>query len=199
MQIADPIHPAQRLVTRSKACLFQLTSILLVGLMAGCGSSEVYRAPVEHRGVVINGQATPSATTYQQVSDAPPQDEYKPNYHMAMVAKEMVGVRYRYGGSSPSSGFDCSGLIHYSYKRIGLRSPRTTNGLYQNARPVHRSEIRTGDLLFFQLEGKKVSHAGIYLGNNRFVHAPSSGKRVSYAHLSSPYWRNRLVRAGRLY
>ncbi|MDH3315279.1 MAG: C40 family peptidase [Gammaproteobacteria bacterium] len=199
MQLVDQMSPPTRLITRVRHSYVRLTATLLIGLLAGCGSSEVYQAPVEHRGVFVESQPTPQAATHQQVPAAPRADEYKPNYHMAMVAKEMVGVRYRYGGSSPSSGFDCSGLIHYSYKRIGLRSPRTTTGLYQHARPVHRSEIRTGDLLFFRLEGKKVSHAGIYLGNNRFVHAPSSGKRVSYAQLSSPYWRNRLIRAGRLY
>lgn len=163
------------------------TALLLTGLLAGCGSSEVYRAPVDQSGVMVEAQAPP------------PPGEHRPNYHMAMVAQQMVGVRYRYGGHSPSSGFDCSGLIYYSYKRIGLRAPRTTRDLYRYARPVHPSELRTGDILFFKIDGKKVSHAAVYLGNGRMVHAPSSGKRVSYAQLSSPYWREHLIGAGRLY
>ncbi len=182
-----------------KAPLTGLVFALLTAFLAGCGSSEVYRAPVEHRGTVVNGHASVSPANHTPASEAPRPDDYKPNYHMAMVAKEMVGVRYRYGGSSPSSGFDCSGLIYYSYKRIGLRSPRTTRDLYRHARPVNQSELRTGDILFFKLDGKKVSHTAIYLGNGRMVHAPSSGKRVSYASLRSRFWRSRFIGAGRLY
>ncbi len=182
-----------------KAPFAGLAIALVTAFLAGCGSSEVYRAPVEQRGVVVASHTAPSASNHSQATQAPRPDDYKPNYHMAMVAKEMVGVRYRYGGSSPSSGFDCSGLIYYSYKRIGLRSPRTTRDLYRHAQPVHRSELRTGDILFFKLDGKKVSHAAIYLGNGRMVHAPSSGKRVSYASLRSRFWRNRFIGAGRLF
>ena len=199
MQFAHKTSPTARSVFRAGRHGVRWTAVLLIGLLAACGSSEVYRAPVDQRGVMVEPQSAAQAASHQQDANAPPPSEHRPNYHMAMVAKQMVGVRYRYGGHSPSSGFDCSGLIYYSYKRIGLRSPRTTQALYQNARPVHESEIRTGDLLFFRLDGRKVSHAAIYLGNNRMVHAPSSGKRVSYAQLSSPYWRDRLIGAGRLY
>ncbi len=173
-----------------------IAAALLLVFLTGCGSSGDYRAPVEHRGAVVNGHASAS---HAPDAEAPRPTGHGPNYDMAMVAKEMVGVRYRYGGSSPSSGFDCSGLIYYSYKRIGLRSPRTTRDLLNRTRPVSRSELRTGDILFFKLDGKKVSHAAIYLGNGRMVHAPSSGKRVSYASLRSRYWRNRFIGAGRLY
>ncbi len=199
MPFARQIYATARPVSRASNHRVRLTAVLLVGLLAGCGSGEVYRAPVEQRGAVVNGHASPSAASHQQAADAPSPGERRPNYHMAMVAKQMVGVRYRYGGNSPSSGFDCSGLIYYSYKRIGLRSPRTTRDLYRHARPVNRSELRTGDILFFKLDGKKVSHAAIYLGNGRMVHAPSSGKRVSYASIRSRFWRSRLIGAGRLY
>ena len=176
-----------------------IASALLLVFLAGCGSGEAYRAPVEHRGTVVNGHASASQANRYQAAEAPRPAGHGPNYDMAMVAKEMVGVRYRYGGSSPSSGFDCSGLIYYSYKRIGLRSPRTTRELLRHAQPVSWSELRTGDILFFKLDGKKVSHAAIYLGNGRMVHAPSSGKRVSYASLRSRFWRSRFTGAGRLY
>jgi murein DD-endopeptidase len=187
MEFVHQIPASARSVSRAGSHPVRWTAVLLIGFLAGCGSSEVYRAPVDQRGVMVEPEP------------APRPGARRPNYDMAMVAKQMVGVRYRYGGHSPSSGFDCSGLIYYSYKRIGLRSPRTTTGLYQQSRPVRPGELRTGDLLFFKLEGKKVSHAGIYLGHNRFVHAPSSGKRVAYAQLSTPYWRDHLIGAGRLY
>ncbi len=176
-----------------------VATALTLTFLSACGSNEVYRAPVDHRGTVVNGHAASSPANHSRVAEAPRPSSNGPNFDMAMVAKEMVGVRYRYGGSSPSSGFDCSGLIYYSYKRIGLRSPRTTRDFYRHARPVDRSELRTGDILFFKLDGKKVSHAAIYLGNGRMVHAPSTGKRVSYASLRSRFWRSRFIGAGRLY
>ena len=181
------------------ALLAGIAPALMLAFLSACGSGEVYRAPVEHRGTVVNGHASTGQADRHRTASASRPTGHGPNYDMAMVAKEMVGVRYRYGGSSPSSGFDCSGLIYYSYKRIGLRSPRTTRDLYRHARPVNRAELRTGDILFFRLDGKKVSHAAIYLGSGRMVHAPSSGKRVSYASLRTRFWRNRFIGAGRLY
>lgn len=114
------------------------------------------------------------------------------------VAKRMLGTPYRYGGASPERGFDCSGLVYYSFKQAGMNAPRTTRTLYRNAFAVEPTALRQGDLLFFRIEGK-VSHVGLYVGGKAFVHAPSSGKAVSYASLDNPYWRKRLVKAGRLF
>ena len=113
----------------------------------------------------------------------------------ARIARQQVGVPYRYGGSSPD-GFDCSGLVQYSYARAGVRVPRTTGQLWSATRPVGRDDLRTGDLLFFSIDGK-MSHVGLYLGEQRFVHAPSSGRTVSIASLESPYYENAFLRAGR--
>ncbi len=108
----------------------------------------------------------------------------------------MVGVPYRYGGSSPR-GFDCSGLVQYSYARAGARIPRSTKAQRARSHPVSRRQLRRGDLLFFNQEGKRASHVGIYLGNNRFVHAPSSGKSVYVADITDPYWRRHFHEARR--
>jgi cell wall-associated NlpC family hydrolase len=113
----------------------------------------------------------------------------------AAVAVDQVGVPYRYGGSNPS-GFDCSGLVQYSYSRAGMQLPRTTGQLWTSTRSVGRHELRTGDLLFFRIDGK-MSHVGLYLGGQRFVHAPSSGRKVSVASLDSPYYNAAFTRAGR--
>lgn len=113
------------------------------------------------------------------------------------VALQQVGVPYRYGGNSPS-GFDCSGLVHYSYDVAGISVPRTTRQLWSAAQPVDSGEIRPGDLLFFSIEGK-MSHVGMYLGDRRFVHAPQSGRTVSVASLDSPFYRRALLRAARIY
>lgn len=115
----------------------------------------------------------------------------------AAVALDQVGTRYRYGGDSPR-GFDCSGLVHYAYRQAGLNVPRTTGQLWAAASDVDRDDLRTGDLLFFRIDGK-MSHVGMYLGERRFVHAPQSGRSVSVASLDAPFYRKALLRAGRLY
>lgn len=113
----------------------------------------------------------------------------------ATIALDQVGVPYRYGGNSPA-GFDCSGLVHYSYAGAGLAIPRTTTGLWQALAPVDARQMRTGDLLFFDIQGK-MSHVGMYLGGGRFVHAPSSGRVVTVERLDDAYYSRALIRAGR--
>jgi cell wall-associated NlpC family hydrolase len=112
-------------------------------------------------------------------------------------ALKMVGKPYKYGGSTPT-GFDCSGLVQYSYKQAGVSLPRSTDGLLNASAPRRGSRLRPGDLLFFDQEGKKKSHVGIYLGDGRFVHAPSSGKTVRTDKLDSPYWKKHLSEARRI-
>lgn len=111
------------------------------------------------------------------------------------VAQQMVGKPYRYGGNTPR-GFDCSGLVQYSYSQAGHAVPRSTTEQYSRARTIPYAQRAPGDLLFFRIDGKP-SHVGIYLGNGRFVHAPSSGKQVEYASLANDYWSQRLVKVGR--
>lgn len=112
------------------------------------------------------------------------------------IAATMVGKPYRYGGSSPK-GFDCSGLVYYSYRRAGLAIPRSTETQRARSHEVSLSRLSRGDLLFFNQEGKFSSHVGIYLGGSRFVHAPSRGKRVRVDSLEESYWQKHLVDARR--
>lgn len=112
-------------------------------------------------------------------------------------ALAMVGKPYRYGGNSPK-GFDCSGLVQYSYARVGVKLPHGTRNLLQVSRPVSRNKLRRGDLVFFTQEGKKSSHVALYLGGDRFVHSPSSGKNVYIAGFNDPYWRRHFTEARRL-
>ena len=118
--------------------------------------------------------------------------------HAALIAQEQIGVNYLYGGMSPATGFDCSGLVYYSYTRAGVSVPRTTGQLWGAAKAVEQHDLRAGDLLFFSIEGK-MSHVGMYLGERRFVHAPQSGRSVSVASLDAPFYKAALIRAGRLY
>ena len=114
----------------------------------------------------------------------------------AAVALRQVGAAYRYGGASPA-GFDCSGLVQYSYREAGKKLPRTTGQLWEAAGNVAYRDLEVGDLLFFRFDGK-MSHVGIYVGDERFVHAPSTGKRVSVDSLDTEFYRRALVRGGRV-
>ena len=113
----------------------------------------------------------------------------------AAIAMQQVGAPYRYGGVS-TAGFDCSGLVHYSYSRAGKHVPRTTAGLWQTTLPVTSRELQAGDVLFFRIEGK-MSHVGMYLGDGQFVHAPSSGREVSIENLDSDFYSRAFIRGGR--
>ena len=150
--------------------------------LAACGSSPPVQSTVE-RGSVGQPVSSPGRTTA--------------GHRAAAIALDQVGAPYRYGGTSPS-GFDCSGLVQYSYRQAGLKVPRTTGQLWSAASPVGRNELKAGDVLFFSIEGK-MSHVGLYLGERRFVHAPQSGRKVSVASLDSPFYKAALIRAGRPY
>jgi murein DD-endopeptidase len=116
----------------------------------------------------------------------------------AAQAATMRGRPYHFGGASVSTGFDCSGLVQYSYRQVGVDLPHSTEALHKVSRSIGVSSLRRGDLLFFDLEGKKRSHVGIYLGDGRFIHAPSTGKSVRNDRLDSPYWKKHLADARRV-
>ena len=112
-------------------------------------------------------------------------------------ALTMVGKPYRYGGNTPK-GFDCSGLVQYSYARVGVKLPHGTRHLLQVSQPISRHKLRRGDLVFFTQEGKRSSHVALYLGGNRFVHSPSSGKNVYVAGFNDSYWQRHFTEARRV-
>lgn len=112
----------------------------------------------------------------------------------AKIALRAVGVPYRWGGASPSSGFDCSGLVYWAYGRLGVELPHSSYALYGLGRRVSRSRMRAGDLLFFSGLG----HVGLYLGRGRMVHAPSSGRLVEVVRLGRSHYGSRLVGARRI-
>ena len=139
--------------------------LLLAGglLLAGCGTAPAARSSAYAR------------LSAEQSSD------------IAIHALGLVGTPYRFGGNTPEGGFDCSGLIGYVYNsRAGVAPPRTVALLSGFGASVPEGELRTGDLVVF---GRgRPTHAGIYVGEGRFVHAPSSGGTVRLDHLRSRYW-----------
>jgi murein DD-endopeptidase len=112
-------------------------------------------------------------------------------------AREMIGKPYKYAGNTPA-GFDCSGLVNYSYGKAGVRMPRSTRAQRQSTLVVSARNLRAGDLLFFDQEGAKASHVGLYIGNGRFVHAPSTGGKVRVDSLKSEFWKKHFVDARRV-
>ena len=137
-----------------------------------------------------------TAPTGPRLTGTPSPGEVSPVRHQVVsLAGQLVGTPYRYGGSS-RRGFDCSGLVQYTHRQVGLEVPRTTESQLRQARVPERENLLPGDLLFFTIGFAKARHVGIYEGDGFFIHAPSSGKRVSRASLENPYWGERLVATG---
>ena len=106
------------------------------------------------------------------------------------TAKSFLGVPYKWGGSSPQEGFDCSGLTMVVYRLNGLNLPRNSRQQWRVGVPIKRSRLMKGDLVFFSTRGKKrISHVGIYTGNGRFIHAPGRGKKIRTAKITSRYYK----------
>lgn len=117
---------------------------------------------------------------------------------IARGAHALIGTPYRYGASGPDA-FDCSGLVSFLHARQGIAVPRSAAQQFDAARRIPRNELRPGDLVFFRLDGRGVSHVGVYTGHERFVHAPQSGRSVSEARLDDGYFAERYAGAGRLW
>ena len=114
-------------------------------------------------------------------------------------AMDLLGIRYRRGGSSPEAGFDCSGFVSHVFREgLGLILPRSSKEMSKSGEAVSREELRPGDLVFFNTMRNAFSHVGIYLGDNQFVHSPRSGGRVRIEDLRDGYWRKRFNGARRI-
>jgi cell wall-associated NlpC family hydrolase len=128
-------------------------------------------------------------------AEATAEDRFAP----VIEALVMVGTRYRYGGTSPETGFDCSGLVAHVYEQAwGIALPRRTADQRHVGRPVRRAELEPGDLVFYNTRNRPYSHVGIYLGEGNFVHSPRAGRRVRVESIDNPYWRARFNGARRL-
>jgi cell wall-associated NlpC family hydrolase len=121
-----------------------------------------------------------------------------PRQELTDFALQFVDVRYRRGGRAPSTGFDCSGFVHYVFAQVfGVDLPQNSASQYEVGKQVARADMKTGDLVFFKTRGKRISHVGIYLGEGRFIHSPTTGERVRVSNLAENYWARRFAGARR--
>jgi cell wall-associated NlpC family hydrolase len=137
----------------------------------------------------------------------PPRSNYLAHGHsigqdarndLAFYALSLAGTPYHYGGTSPRTGFDCSGFVRYVFRHsLDVHLPRTVKAMSRIGRPIRFSQLRPGDLVFYNTEHRRYSHVGIYLGKRRFVHSPSSGESVKVSNLSG-YWAKHYSGARRI-
>jgi cell wall-associated NlpC family hydrolase len=155
--------------------------IVILVLVSGCAShrSEPTYAPAP--------APVPAPTARAERSEA------------LLQALLALGVDYKYGGKSPVTGFDCSGLVAHVYKEAwGIQLPPNTKGQSQSGMPVGVTELQAGDLVFYDTMKRPYSHVGIYLGDGKFVHAPKTGAQVRIESLRSSYWVQRFNGARRI-
>lgn len=178
---AAPTRPLRR--ARWGTCLVFATAVL----MAACGGKQVRSPasspqPAQQRHWPVVAPANPAAAN-----------------SVTIRAIGLVGTPYRYGGNTPEGGFDCSGLVNYVYSdMLDMRLPRTTRDLFAWQGPrIAPEKLAAGDLVFFGSRGG-VTHVGIYVGEGRFVHAPSSGGTVRLDHLDGHYWRDHYTGSRRI-
>ncbi|MDH0302697.1 MULTISPECIES: NlpC/P60 family protein [unclassified Pseudomonas] len=159
--------------------------------------TSVKRAPIQYRKASL--QARPGNAARQQAMQAVAMSP-KQSSEVLSRAVNVLGTPYRWGGSSPKKGFDCSGLVKYAFNDVAdVDLPRTSNAMAQGQGvKVAKSDLKPGDLIFFNIKSRRVNHVAIYLGNDRFIHAPRTGKRVSIDSLEKPYWQKHYVVAKRV-
>ncbi len=157
---------------------------LLLGLLGCSTTARIEESP--------HTEAVPPVTDSQPAA-------MRYGDEIALRAIALVGKPYRYGGAD-LQGFDCSGMVYFIHQALGIEVPRTAAEQQRAALSVDKSALQPGDLLFFKTtRTARVSHVGVYVGENRFVHAPQSGKLIELRTLDDQYYGPRLVSSGRLY
>lgn len=176
--MGNPHYPGSAHAAPAKA-LRLAAGLLLASALAACGGgAPVARTPPASR--------VPLPASWPQVA---PSDPAAANA-VLMRALSLVGTPYRYGGDTPEGGFDCSGLVTYVYRDVLARPlPRTSVELARSGPAVPPLRMAAGDLVVFAPQGR-VSHVGIYVGEGRFVHAPTTGGTVRLDRIDGPYWRD---------
>lgn len=181
-----------------------LSSLALMLLVTGCaGTTQMASQDASSRLTQRSGSAGASDSIAALLASLDQQERgsglVNPANDFVAQALAHLGTRYAYGGHSPDVGFDCSGLIWFAAKQThGLKLPRRAADLARLGEQVKRAELRRGDLVFFNTMGRRYSHVGIYLGDGKFVHAPSRGGVVRIDNMQARYWNSRFNGARRI-
>jgi cell wall-associated NlpC family hydrolase len=162
---------------------------------AGSGPARRAGGALRRAAAVVTLAALAGCAPLRTQPPGPPPPEARGAAVLA-AAESRLGAPYRYGGSGPEA-FDCSGLVSYAYLQVGVAVPRTAAAQHAAATPVAREDLRPGDLVFGRLDGREVSHVGIYAGGGRFVHAPQRGGRVREERLDQEVFRRGWAGGGR--
>lgn len=183
-----------------------ITLLMLGSLAAGCATRQSAGVPVPRPfpGAPIPPTSTPAHTPAAEPpaviatpAAAPPVEADASAQPLLATALALAGTPYRNGGSDPS-GFDCSGFVQWVFSRHGAALPREVREQYREGDDVDREDVRPGDLVFFETVSRGASHVGIALGNDQFVHAPSSRGVVRIERFTSSYWARRWIGARRI-
>jgi cell wall-associated NlpC family hydrolase len=156
--------------------------------------------PGQVKKVVIRKNVRPHRELKRPLQSSLRRGQRATNSRVVNRARELIGVPYRWGGTTVASGFDCSGLLVYLFRtEAGMQLPRTTGEMIDSgSKRVGLGELKPGDAVFFNRNGRgDVSHVGLYIGNNQFIHAPSSGERIRMDSLSEGYWQRSFTTARR--
>jgi len=184
---------------------FWIVPLLLIAVLSlsSCGANRKAKTANRSRKPAPTRTERPPSSTRANALQAKYASELSvspqqiKNMKLYKFGDDWKGTRYQYGGMS-RSGVDCSGFSNILYKEVyNHQLPRTTREIYKNSKVVHKSSLREGDLVFFDISGKKSSHMGVYLQNNYFVHA-SSSKGVVISHLDNTYYKKYFDRGGRV-
>lgn len=137
--------------------------------------------------------------TSQTQADPVPNSWQEKAQEVLINALSLTGIKYKYGGNSPATGFDCSGFVRYVFHNaVNLTLPPTARAIAQIGKSVKKDDLQPGDLVFFNTLKSAFSHVGIYLGDNKFIHAPRTGKTVQVESMQNSYWASRFEGAQRL-
>src|SRR4249919_370132 len=182
-------YPGKARPAPARGPLAFLLLLSVCALLAACGGGEAVRSNAPPSRSVAMPRTWPVvAPEYPEHANA-----------VLMRAIGLVGTPYRYGGNTPEGGFDCSGLVNYVFRDMAnVKLPRTARDLAASQGPrIAPERLAAADLVFFA-SGGSVTHVGIYVGEGRFVHAPSTGGTVRLDHLDGPYWRDHYSGARRV-
>jgi len=200
---AHPPSPTSSFIWRGIKLLVLASSFALAGCAANRQSAQTADALALHlhaeRASYLSQTKSDPLGSYLALSGYPMDQAYPARKGLANTALDFLGIKYRYGGDTPSTGFDCSGLVTYAAeKSLGLKLPHHSASLAHRGKPVKRKDLKKGDLVFFNTRGRRYSHVGIYLGDGKFVHAPRTGASVRIESLDTTYWKKRYNGARRL-